>query len=255
MSAPISLTLRVWRQDGPGVKGRFEDHRLNSVSRHLSLLEALDLVNERLVAGGKRPIAFDHDCREGICGACAMTVNGVPHGGLGRLTVCQIHLHRFSDGDRIVLEPLRARPFALIRDLVVDRSPLDAIQQAGGFISVRPGQAPDANVVPIARDIAETALDLASCIGCGACVAACPNGSAMLFTAAKVGHLNLLPQGAPEADRRALAMVQAMDHAGFGACSNHGECAAVCPKGIGVSAIARLTRAYTGAARRQLLSL
>lgn len=192
---------------------------------------------------------------EGICGTCALTVNGAPHGGAGRLTACQLHMHRYQDGETITIEPFRAGPFPVVRDLVVDRAALERIQQAGGYVTVSPGQAPDANAIPIPHEAADAAFEAAACIGCGACVAACPNASASLFTAAKLAHLNGLPQGAVERDRRTLAMVAAMDEAGFGACSNHGECAAVCPKGIDLSVIARMNHDFAAAVARRILSL
>jgi succinate dehydrogenase / fumarate reductase iron-sulfur subunit len=206
----------------------------------MSFLELLDVVNEELIARGAEPIAFDHDCREGICGSCGMVINGVAHGPLGGSTVCQLHMRHFRDGDVITAEPFRAGPFPVLRDLVVDRSSLDRIIQAGGFVSVATGNAPDGNAIPIPKEAVERAMDAAQCIGCGACVAACPNGSAMLFTAAKVSHLGLLPQGQPERWRRVLGMVARMDLEGFGGCSNYGECSEACPKDIGLWTIARL---------------
>jgi len=249
----MDITLMIWRQAGPDAPGEFETFAMTEIEPSMSLLEVLDLVNEKLLARGQAPIVFDHDCREGICGMCALTVNGVPHGGKGRLTACQLHMHRYADGDVITIEPFRAKALPVLRDLAVDRAAMERIQQAGGYVTVNPGQAPDANAIPIPRAAADAAFDVAACIGCGACIAACPNGSAMLFTAAKVVHLNNLPQGAVERDRRVLAMVEAMDAAGFGNCSTHGECAAVCPKGISLTAIARLNRAYASAATRRIL--
>ncbi|MGI5837013.1 MAG: succinate dehydrogenase/fumarate reductase iron-sulfur subunit [Chloroflexota bacterium] len=243
----MKLTLKVWRQKNAKDKGRFVSYELPDVSVHMSFLEMLDVLNERLIAKGEEPIAFDHDCREGICGTCSMVVNGIPHGPQKETTTCQCHMRNFKDGDVITIEPWRARAFPVIKDLVVDRSALDRIIQAGGFISVGTGSAPDGNAIPVPKDAAELAMDAAACIGCGACVAACPNASAMLFVAAKVSHLGLLPQGQPERQRRVRAMVAQMDAEGFGACSNHGECAAVCPKGIDLSFIARLNRDLVGA--------
>jgi succinate dehydrogenase / fumarate reductase iron-sulfur subunit len=210
----------------------------------MSFLEMLDVVNERLISAGKEPIAFDHDCREGICGACSLVINGVPHGPQKGTTTCQLHMRHFRDGETITIEPWRARPFPVIRDLVVDRGAFDRIIQAGGYISVSTGNAPEANSVPIAREAAERAMDAAACIGCGACVAACPNASAMLFTAAKITHLGLLPQGQPERERRARNMVHQMDLEGFGGCTNFGECQEACPKNISVETIARMNRDY-----------
>ena len=240
----MRLTLRVWRQDGPGTSGRFETYEAPDVRPDMSFLEMLDVVNEGLIGKGEVPIAFDHDCREGICGSCAMLVDGVPHGPLKGTTVCQLHMRHYHDGDTLVIEPWRARGFPILRDLVVDRSAFDRIIQAGGYVSVSTGSAPDANAVPIAKDLVDHAMDAAQCIGCGACVAACPNASAMLFTAAKVTHLGLLPQGAPERSRRALAMVRQMDAEGFGGCTNYGECQEACPKEISVETIAHLNRDF-----------
>ncbi len=251
----MNFTLRVWRQRDAEDRGRFVDYKMRDIAPSVSFLEMLDLLNERLVERGEAPIAFDHDCREGICGMCSLTINGVPHGGHGGLTACQVHMYRFADGETITVEPFRAGPFPMIRDLAVDRSGMEAIQQAGGYISVRPGQAPDGNAMPISHEVADRAMEAAMCIGCGACIAACPNGSAMLFTAAKVAQLNMLPQGAVERDRRTLAMVDAMDAQGFGACSNHGECEAVCPKGVSLDVIAMLNRDYARAAARKLLGV
>ena len=251
----MNFTLRIWRQRDAEDRGRFVEYKMRDVASSVSLLELLDLLNEKLVAKGEPAIVFDHDCREGICGMCSLTINGVPHGGHGGLTACQVHMYRFQDGETITVEPFRAGPFAPIRDLAVDRAGLEKIQQAGGFVTVRPGQAPDANATPIPRETADRAMDAAMCIGCGACVASCPNGSAMLFLAAKVAQLNMLPQGQPERDRRTLAMVDAMDAAGFGACSNHGECEAVCPKGVSLDFIAMLNRDYARAAAKRLLGM
>jgi succinate dehydrogenase iron-sulfur subunit len=238
----MHLTLHVWRQARPGDSGRFETYEAPEISEHMSFLEMLDLVNERLIADGQQPIAFDHDCREGICGTCGMMINGVPHGPKTTTTACQLHMRHFRDGEEIWIEPWRATAFPVLQDLVVDRSGFDRIIEAGGYISVRTGSAPDANAIPIEKDTAEEAMDAAICIGCGACVAACPNASAMLFTAAKIGHLGLLRQGQVERDSRVLEMVAAHDDEGFGNCTNHGACQVACPKGISVDYIARLNR-------------
>jgi succinate dehydrogenase / fumarate reductase iron-sulfur subunit len=240
----LNLTLRVWRQAGPNSPGRLETYPAEDISTDMSFLEMLDVVNERLIAARKDPIAFDHDCREGICGACSLVINGVPHGPLKATTACQLHLRHFKDGQTITIEPWRARPFPVIRDLVVDRGALDRIIQAGGYVTVSTGNAPEANSVPIAKESVDRAMDAASCIGCGACVAACPNASAMLFTAAKVTHLGLLPQGQPERERRARNMVRQMDLEGFGGCTNFGECQEACPKEISVETIARMNHDF-----------
>jgi succinate dehydrogenase / fumarate reductase, iron-sulfur subunit len=238
----MNLTLHVWRQAGPDAPGRFETYPARDMQEHMSFLEMLDLVNEGLTKEGKEPIAFDHDCREGICGTCGMMVNGEPHGPWDLTTVCPLHMREYRDGDEIWLEPWRASAFPVIRDLVVDRGAFDRIIAAGGYISVRTGSAPDANAVPVPKPNADEAFDAAACIGCGACVAACPNASAMLFAAAKVGHLALMPQGQPERDQRVLDMVARHDEEGFGNCTNHGACQDACPKGISVDYIARLNR-------------
>lgn len=240
----MNLTLLVWRQKNANDKGRFEKYEAKNVSPHMSFLEMLDVVNENLIKEGREPIAFDHDCREGICGMCSLVINGIPHGPLERTTVCQLHMRHFKDGDIIYIEPWRAKAFPVIKDLIVDRSALDRIIQAGGYISVHTGGTPDANAILVPKEDAETAMDAAECIGCGACVAACPNGSAMLFTAAKVVHLAKLPQGRVEAARRVCLMTEAMLKEGFGNCSNHYECQAVCPKGIKVAFIALLNREF-----------
>ncbi len=246
----LSVTLRVWRQAGPQEPGRFVDYPAAGVSPDMSFLELLDMVNDGLTKTGGEPIAFAHDCREGICGTCSCTINGKPHGPGKGIATCQLYLRSFADGDTIVVEPFRARAFPLVKDLVTDRAAFDQIQQAGGFISVRTGAAPDANTLPVPKADADLAMDAAACIGCGACVAACKNASAMLFVAAKVSHLGLLPQGQPERDRRVLAMVQTMDAAGFGNCTNQYECSAVCPKLISQDFIARLNRDYLTATVR-----
>ena len=240
----MNLKLNVWRQKDADAEGQMEAYDATDVSPDMSFLEMLDVVNEKLLTEGKDPIAFDHDCREGICGSCAMNVNGVPHGPQKGTTVCQLHMRHFNDGDAITVEPFRAKPFPVIKDLVINRSAFDRINQAGGFISVNTGGAPDANALPVPKNNAEQAFDAAACIACGACVAGCKNGSAMLYTAAKVSHLALLPQGDPERGSRVLKMVKAMDDEGFGACSNQYECEAVCPKNISVRNIARLYREY-----------
>jgi succinate dehydrogenase / fumarate reductase iron-sulfur subunit len=244
----VNLTLHVWRQSGPREPGAFVSYRAQDVSPEMSFLEMLDVVNEGLIAKGEEPIAFDHDCREGICGTCGMMIDGVAHGPRRATTACQLHMRSFKDGDTIRIEPWRAEPFPVIKDLVVDRCAFDAIIAAGGFVSVPTGSAPDGNAILVPKESAELAMDAAACIGCGACVAACPNASAMLFTAAKVSHLSLLPQGGPERETRVLKMVAAMDQAGFGSCTNHRECEAVCPKQISVDFIARMNREYFRAA-------
>lgn len=240
----MELTLFVWRQNDSNEKGSLKKYMAMGVTPEMSFLEMLDVVNEDLIMRGEEPIAFDHDCREGICGTCSQTINGIPHGPQEKTTVCQLHMRHFSDGDAIYIEPWRARAFPVIKDLVVDRSAMDRIIQAGGYISVHTGGVPDANAILIPKSDAETAMDAAECIGCGACVAACPNGSAMLFTAAKVTHLAMLPQGRAEAAKRVSEMTEAMRDEGFGNCSNHYECEAVCPKGVKVQFIARLNREF-----------
>lgn len=240
----MNLTLYIWRQKGPDSKGRLEQYDAGDISPEMSFLEMLDEVNEKLIKNGQDPIAFDHDCREGICGMCSQVINGVPHGPQQRTTVCQLHMRHFKDGDSIYIEPWRARAFPVIKDLIVDRSALDSIIQAGGYISVHTGGVPDGNTVLISKRDADTAMDASECIGCGACVAACPNGSAMLFTAAKITHLAMLPQGKVEAKKRVCMMTEEMMQQGFGNCSNHYECQAACPKGIKVSFIARLNRGF-----------
>jgi len=240
----MKLTLHVWRQTGPREPGRLVTYDVPDASPEMSFLEMLDVVNERLIERGEEPIAFDHDCREGICGSCSLMINGVPHGPRRGTASCQLHMRTFEDGDHIWVEPFRARAFPIVRDLIVDRSALDRVVQAGGFIGVSTGSAPDANAIPIPKSLADRSMDAAACIGCGACVAACPNASAMLYTAAKVSHLGLLPQGQPERMRRALAMVSQMDLEHFGGCTNFGECTAACPKEIPLEVIARLNRDY-----------
>ncbi len=240
----MNLTLHVWRQRNAGEAGRFVTYAAKDVSPDMSFLEMLDVVNEGLIEKGEEPVAFDHDCREGICGMCGMVVNGRPHGPRERTTACQLHMRSFADGDELTLEPWRATAFPVIRDLVVNRGAFDRIIAAGGFITAPTGTAPDAHALPVPKEDSDLAMDAAACIGCGACVAACPNASAMLFVAAKVSHLALLPQGQPERWDRVRKMVAQMDSEGFGNCTNHGECQAACPKGIDVSHIARLNRDY-----------
>jgi succinate dehydrogenase / fumarate reductase iron-sulfur subunit len=240
----ISLTLHIWRQKDCGDKGRFEIYPAKDISTDMSFLEMLDVINEQLTHDGKEPIAFDHDCREGICGMCGAVVDGHPHGAEKGTTLCQLHMRHFDDGDTIFIEPWRSRAFPVLKDLIVDRSALDRIIQAGGYISVNTGGAPDANAIPVAPEAAEKAMDTAACIGCGACVAACPNASAMLFTGAKISHLALLPQGRPEAAKRAITMLKTMDALRFGNCSNERECEAQCPKEISIVNIARMNREF-----------
>jgi succinate dehydrogenase / fumarate reductase iron-sulfur subunit len=240
----MNLTLHVWRQKNPSAEGRFVTYPARDVSPDMSFLELLDVVNEWLLGKGEEPIAFDHDCREGICGACGVVINGAAHGPRARTTACQLHLRSFTDGEQITIEPWRARAFPVIKDLVVDRGAFDRIIADGGFVSVNTGGAPDGNALPVAKENAELAMDAAACIGCGACVAACPNASASLFVAAKVSQFALLPQGQPERLIRVKRMVARMDAEGFGNCTNHGECEAVCPKGISLDNIARMNREY-----------
>ncbi|MFP4477600.1 MAG: succinate dehydrogenase/fumarate reductase iron-sulfur subunit [Desulfatibacillaceae bacterium] len=240
----MNLTLKVWRQNGSKDKGRLETYKADGISTDMSFLEMLDVVNDKLTLEGGEPIAFDHDCREGICGMCGAMVNGRAHGKEPATTLCQLHMRHFDDGDTLVIEPWRARAFKAVKDLVVDRSTFDRIIASGGYVSVNTGGAPDANTIPVPMERAESAMDAAQCIGCGACVAACPNASAMLFLSAKVSHLAQLPQGGPEAARRALAMLHTADECGFGNCSNERECEAECPKEIKITHIARLNREF-----------
>ena len=250
MSEPdkINITLKVWRQEGPQERGRFETISAEDVEPNMSFPEMLDALNEKLILEDKEPIEFDNDCREGICGTCGAMVNGIPHGHGKGMTICQLHMRAFNDGDTIVVEPFRARAFKVIKDLIVDRGALDKIIQAGGYISVNTGGTPDANAIPIAQETVEQAMDAAACIGCGACVATCPNASAMLFVSAKVSQFALLPQGRAEASSRVLAMMKAMDACGFGNCTNHRMCEAACPKEVSISHIARFNREFLKAA-------
>ncbi len=243
----MNLTLKIWRQSSPNSPGEFRTYRLQKISEHMSFLEMLDVLNEKLISEGQDPIAFDHDCREGICGSCGVFINGQAHGPERETTTCQLHMRKFRDGDTIVIEPWRAKAFPVLRDLVVDRSAFDRIMQAGGFVSVNTGSAPDGNAVPIPKENADLAFDAATCIGCGACVAACKNASAMLFVSAKVSQLALLPQGEPERNKRVLNMIAQMDEEGFGGCTNTKECEAACPAGIDLSNIARLNREFVRA--------
>jgi succinate dehydrogenase / fumarate reductase iron-sulfur subunit len=247
MDKNINITLKVWRQRGPKEKGAFETYKLNDVSQGSSFLEMLDVLNEQLISEGKEPVAFDHDCREGICGMCSLYIDGRPHGPDSAVTTCQLHMRKFEDGATITVEPWRSAGFPVIRDLMVDRYAYDKIIQAGGFVSVNTGGVPDANAIPIPKKEADLAMDAAACIGCGACAAACKNGSAMLFVSAKVSQLALLPQGRIEAARRAKAMVAKMDELGFGNCTNTRACEAECPKEISISNIARLNREFIAA--------
>ena len=247
MEKSINIKVKVWRQAGPKVKGMFETYELNNISTDASFLEMIDILNEKLVQEHKEPIAFDHDCREGICGMCSLYINGHPHGPDQAITTCQLHIRKFHDGETITIEPWRSRAFPVIKDLIVDRNAYDKIMQAGGYVNVNTGGVPDANAIPIPKPVADEAMDAAACIGCGACAAACKNGSAMLFVAAKVSQLALLPQGKIEKAARAKAMVAKMDELGFGNCTNTGACEAECPKSISITHIARLNRQYIGA--------
>ena len=240
----MKVTLKVWRQKNRDAAGAFKTYTSPALNGNMSFLEMLDVVNEEIAGRGEEPIAFDHDCREGICGTCSCVINGVAHGGQKATTACQLHMRKFRDGDTITIEPWRAKAFPVVKDLVVDRSAFDRIIQAGGFVSVRTGGTPDGNAIPVSKEDSDLAMDAAQCIGCGACVAACKNASAMLFVSAKVSHLGLLPQGQPERDRRVLNMVRQMDAEGFGACTVTGSCEAVCPKEITLDNIARMNRDY-----------
>lgn len=248
MAESINLTLHVWRQKNAKTKGDFVTYKVANVSTHASFLEMLDILNEQLIAKGEEPVAFDHDCREGICGTCSLMINGRPHGGQRATTACQLHMRRFSNNDEIWIEPWRASAFPVIKDLCVDRTAFDRIIAAGGFITANVGSAPDANDILVPKEAADRSMDAAACIGCGACVASCPNGSAMLYVAAKLAHLNNLPQGQPERMHRTQSMLNAMDAAGFGACSNHYECEAACPKEIPRDVMALSFRDYAKAA-------
>ena len=250
----MNLTLKVWRQKDKDSRGEIETHDVSDIPEEASFLEMLDIVNNQIIEGGGDPIAFDHDCREGICGMCSLTINGIPHGKDHGITTCQLHMRKFSDGDTIYIEPFRAKPFPILRDLMVDRSSFDRIIESGGYVSVRTGSAVDANAIPVEKKNADTAFDAATCIGCGACVASCKNGSAMLFVSAKVKHLNSLPQGEPEKTRRVLNMVNQMDNEGFGNCTNHFECEAVCPKSIKSQFISDLNRQYGLAVAKEAIT-
>ncbi|MDX1632677.1 MAG: succinate dehydrogenase/fumarate reductase iron-sulfur subunit [Thermoanaerobaculia bacterium] len=247
----MRLTLRIWRQSGPDARGRFVTYEMPDVSEHMSFLEMLDVLNERLIEGGEEPVAFDHDCREGICGTCSMMIDGQAHGPRASTTACQLHMREFSDGDTVVIEPWRAKAFPVIKDLVVDRSAFDRIIQAGGYVSVNTGSPQDANSIPVPKANADRAFDAATCIGCGACVAQCPNGAAQLFTSAKIVHLAMLPQGRPEHYERVVSMVEEMEEEGFGTCTNFRECEAVCPKEISIDNIAIMNREYAKGTRRE----
>jgi succinate dehydrogenase / fumarate reductase, iron-sulfur subunit len=246
----MSINLRVWRQKGPDADGQFVDYVVENANPHMSFLELLDVLNEQIIKNGEDPVEFDHDCREGICGSCGVVVNGHAHGPQLKTACCQLHMRHYKDGDTLVVEPWRATAFPVIRDLVVDRSAFDRIIAAGGYVSVNTGGAPDANAIPVSKESSDHAFDYATCIGCGACVAACPNASASLFTAAKVSHLNLLPQGEPERYARVQKMVAQMEAEGFGDCSNHAECEAACPVGISIQSIARMRRDHVKASLR-----
>ncbi|MDB4642328.1 succinate dehydrogenase/fumarate reductase iron-sulfur subunit [Verrucomicrobia bacterium] len=243
----MNLTLKIWRQKNADDAGEFVTYQAKDVSPDMSFLEMLDVVNEGLASKGDAPIAFDSDCREGICGTCSLVINGTPHGGQKATTACQLHMRHFQDGESITIEPWRARPFPVIRDLIVNRQAFDKVIQSGGYVSASTGGTPDANAIPVSKENADTAMDAAACIGCGACVAACKNASAMLFVSAKVSHLGTLPQGQPEKDQRVLSMVKSMDEAGFGNCTVTGACEAVCPKEISLDFISRLNRDYAAA--------
>lgn len=240
----LSLNLKIWRQEGPNEKGYFMEHKAEDISPDMSFLEMIDVVNQQLIKKNERPIEFDHDCREGICGMCSMVINGNPHGPEKATTTCQLHMRKFKNGDSIVIEPFRAKAFPVVRDLVVDRSSFDRVIQSGGYVSVNTGNAQDANTLPVRKENADLAFEAATCIGCGACVAACKNASASLFVSAKLAHLNLLPQGQVEAEDRVLDMVAQMDEEGFGACTNTGACSAACPKEIKLENIAKMNNSY-----------
>ncbi|MGN8224807.1 succinate dehydrogenase/fumarate reductase iron-sulfur subunit [Gracilimonas sp. BCB1] len=244
MSKEMTIHLKYWKQNGPNAQGHFEEYTLDNVNEHMSFLEMLDVLNEELMLKGEEPVEFDYDCREGICGSCNLVIDGRAHGPKQRVAACQLHMRNYSDGDHITIEPPRAASFPVIKDLVVDRSAFDRIIEAGGYVSVKTGSAAEANAIPVEKEKADAAFDYATCIGCGACVAACPNASASLFTGAKIAHLNKLPQGEVERKNRVVAMVDQMKEEGFGDCSNYAECEAVCPVGISISAIAEMRRDY-----------
>jgi len=252
--ANLNLTLKVWRQAGPDDKGTITSYTAKNIPTEASFLEMLDIVNQDIIEAGDDPIHFDHDCREGICGMCSLTINGIPHSKETGITTCQLHMRKFQDGDTIWIEPFRAKAFPIVKDLIVDRTAFDRIIAAGGYIDVRTGSATDANSIPISKEISDSAFDAAACIGCGACVAACKNASAMLFVSAKAAHLNKLPQGEPEKDKRVLAMVRQMDAEGFGNCTNQYECEAVCPKEISADNIAKMNRDYIKASTNEALA-
>ncbi len=252
--ANLNLTLKVWRQAGPTVAGSIETYPADAIPEEASFLEMLDIVNERIISDGKDPIHFDHDCREGICGTCSLTINGIPHGPDNGITTCQLHMRKFKDDDTIWIEPFRAKAFPVIKDLVIDRTAFDRIIESGGYIDVRTGSAPDAHALLVSKEHSDKSFEAAACIGCGACVASCKNASAMLFVSAKAAHLNYLPQGAPEKHKRVLSMVRTMDNEGFGNCTNQYECEAVCPKEISASHIAKLNRDYLAASARDAVS-
>lgn len=247
----MKLTFHIWRQKNRTSKGQMERYESSNMNPDMSMLEALDVLNDELILKGHDPVVFEHDCREGICGSCGFVINGIAHGPLEKTTVCQLTLRHFKDGEELYLEPWRARAFPVLRDLMVDRSPFDRIVASGGYVSVPAGSAPDGNAIPVPKDDAESSMDAAACIGCGACVAACPNASASLFTGAKISHLGLLPQGQPERDSRALRMVRQMNAEQFGQCTNIGECEAVCPKGISLEVISRMNRDFIKASLRE----
>ena len=250
----MNLFLKIWKQENAEADGHFETHTLNGVSPDSSFLEMLDQLNGQLLEDKKEPVTFDHDCREGICGTCSLTINGYPHGKNDSTTTCQLHMREFEDGESITIEPFRAEAFPVVKDLMVDRSAFDEIIRAGGYVSVRTGSAPDGNALPIQKETADIAMDAAACIGCGACVTSCKNASAMLFTSAKLAHLNSLPQGQAEKDKRTIGMVEKMDTLGFGSCSNYGECSAACPKDIPLDFIAKMNRDYAIAKIKKVLT-
>tara|TARA_Y100001933_G_C19013029_1_gene569758 strand:- start:6633 stop:7388 length:756 start_codon:yes stop_codon:yes gene_type:complete len=250
----MNLFLKIWKQENAEAEGHFETHTLNDVSPDSSFLEMLDQLNGQLLEDKKEPVTFDHDCREGICGTCSLTINGYPHGKNDSTTTCQLHMREFEDGESITIEPFRAEAFPVVKDLMVDRSAFDEIIRAGGYVSVRTGSAPDGNALPIQKETADIAMDAAACIGCGACVTSCKNASAMLFTSAKLAHLNSLPQGQAEKDKRTIGMVEKMDTLGFGSCSNYGECSAACPKDIPLDFIAKMNRDYAIAKIKKVLT-